>query len=95
MVVDIIYIRGERTFLEIIQTPIMTNLLHIATLSSEGIKRSRDYINKYLHSSSCDMLCIQKTWHLDENIYFSSRISSGYLYIAKSGFDSGVRILSG
>ena len=67
--VDIISTRGERTFLVRIQTQIMTNLLHIATLNCEGIKRSRDYINNYLHCSSYDILCMQETWHLDENIY--------------------------
>ena len=78
LVVDIISIRGEWTFLVRIQTQIMTNLLHIATLNCEGIKRSRDYINNYLHYSSCDILCIQETWHLDENIYIFSTISSEY-----------------
>ena len=70
LVVDIISIRREWTFLVRIQTQIMTNLLHRATLNSEGIKRSRDYINNYSHCSSCDILCIQETWHLDENIFF-------------------------
>ena len=74
LVVDIISIRRKRTFLVIIQTQIMTNLLHIATLKCEGIKRSCDYINNYLHCSSCDILCIQGTWHLDENIYFLVRL---------------------
>ena len=73
----------------------MSNLLHIATLNCEGIKRSRDYINNYLHCSSCNILCIQETWHLNENIDFFSTISSEYLYIAKSGVDSGARILPG
>ena len=73
----------------------MTNLLHIATLNCEGIKRSRDYINNYLHCSSCDILCIQETWHRDKNIYIFSMISSEYLYIAKSGVDYGARILPG
>ena len=63
-------------------------LLHITTLNCEGIKRSRDYINNYIHCSSYDILCIQETWHLDENIAFFSTISSEYLYIAKSGVDS-------
>ena len=71
----------------------MTNLLHIATLNCEGIKRSRDYINNYLHCSSCDILCIQETWYLHENIDFFSTISSKFLYIAKSGVDSGACIL--
>ena len=71
LVVDIISIRREWTFL------VMTNLLHIATLNSEGIKRSRDYINNYSHCSSCDILCIQETWHLDENIFFFSRVAWG------------------
>ena len=75
----------------------MTNLLHIAALNCEGIKRSRDYINNnYLHCSSCDILCIQETWHLGQNIIFFSTISSEYLYITnKSGIDSGARILPG
>ena len=86
---------GEWTFLVRIQTQIMTNLLNIATLNCEGIKRSRDYINNYLYCSSCDTLCIQETWHLDENIDLFSTISSEYVYIAKSGVDSGARILPG
>ena len=53
LAVDIISIKGEWTFLVRIQTQIKTNLIHIATLNCDGFKRSRNYINNYLHCCSC------------------------------------------
>ena len=46
------------------------NRLRISTLNCEGIRRTRDYPNVYLTDSSCDIFCIQESWHLDDNIDF-------------------------
>ena len=72
----------------------MDNLLRIATLNCEGIIRSRDYMHNYLNESSCDILCLQETWHLDENIHLFNTINTDYLYTAISGVDSRAKILS-
>ena len=62
--------------------------LRISTLNCEGIRRSRDYPNVYLTDSSCDILCIQESWHLDDNIDFFGTVHTDYLYTAISGVDS-------
>ena len=73
----------------------MDNLLRIATFNCEGINRSRDYMHDYLNESSCDILCLQETWHLDENTHLFNTINTDYLYTAISGVDSRAKILSG
>ena len=64
------------TFLELGSSPtgsqtennnIMADRLSIATLNCEGIRRSIDYIRNYLSTHNCDILCLQETWHLDDN----------------------------
>ena len=57
----------------------MMNKLHIATLNCEGLKRSRDYLFNYLTDSSCDILCIQESWHLDDNEDVFGSIRHNYL----------------
>ena len=69
--------------------------LRISTLNCEGIRRSRDYLNDYLTDASCDILCIQESWHLDENIAFFGTVHTDYLYTAISGIDSRDKILTG
>ena len=59
----------------------MDNLLRIAIFNCEGIIRSHDYMHNYLNESSCDMLCLQETWHLDENINLFNTINTDYIYI--------------
>ena len=61
----------------------MGDILQLATYNCEGIVRSHDYINTFLSDTKCDILCVQETWHLDNNIH------SDYLYTALSGIDSG------
>ena len=48
-----------------------------------------------LNESSCDILCLQETWHLDENIHWFNTINTDYLFTAISGVDSRAKILSG
>ena len=69
--------------------------LHISTLNSEGLKRSRDYLHKYLNDSSCDTLCVQESWQLDDNVDVFSTIHLNYLYTAISRIDSKESFLSG
>ena len=52
-------------------------------------------MHNYLNYSSCDILCLQETWHLDENTYLFNTINTDYLYTAISDVDSRARILSG
>ena len=73
----------------------MAGSLRIATLNCEGIKRSRDYINNFLSITSCDILCIQESWHLDDNIMIFNSIHPDYLYTAISGIDSRKQFLVG
>ena len=69
--------------------------LRISTLNCEGIRRSRDYLNDYLTDASRDILCIQESWHLDENIVdFFGTVHTDYLYTAISGVDSRDKILT-
>ena len=74
---------------------IMSDILLFATYNCEGIGRSRDYINTFLSDTNCDILCVQETWHLDNNIHVFNNIHSDYLYTALSGIDSGDSILPG
>ena len=73
----------------------MMDKLLISTINCEGIKRSRDYLFNYLNNSSCDILCVQETWHLDSNDDIFSVIHSDYLYTAISGVDSKESFLLG
>ena len=45
------------------QSIIMMDKLNISTL-----RRSKDYIRVYIDINSCDILALQETWHLDNNI---------------------------
>ena len=65
------------------------------TINCEGIKRSRDYIFNYLNDFSCDIFCVQETWHLDTNADIFSVIHSDFLYTAISGVDSKESLLLG
>ena len=76
---------------KLIQT-IIDNLLRIATFNCEGINRSRDYMHDYLNESSCDILCLQETWHLDENINLFNLINTNYLSTDISGVESRTKI---
>ena len=77
----------EQTMSDNVRTVIMDKL-RISTLNYEGIRRSRDYLNDYLTDASCDILCIQESYHLDENIDFFGTVQTDYLYTAISGVDS-------
>ena len=57
--------------------------------------RSTDYIRNYLSINNCDILCLQKTWHLDDNIQYFNKIHTDYLFAAISGVNSKDRILPG
>ena len=41
-----------------------------------------------LIESNCDVLCLQETWHLDDNINLFGTINTNYLYTAIYGVDS-------
>ena len=73
----------------------MADRLSIATLNCEGIRRSTDYIRNYLSINNCDILCLQETWHLDDNIQYFNKIHTDYLFTAISGVNSKDRILPG
>ena len=74
---------------------IMADRLSIATLNCEGIRRSTDYIRNYLSTHNCDILCLQETWHLDDNIQYFNKIHTDYLFTAISGVNSKDHILPG
>ena len=73
----------------------MAYRLSIATLNCEGISRSTDYIRNYLSINNCDILCLQETWHLDDNMKHFNKIHTDYLFTAISGVNSKERILPG
>ena len=56
----------------------MADRLSIATLNCEGIRRSTDYIRNYLSIHNCDILCLQETWQLDDNIQYFNKIQTDY-----------------
>ena len=73
----------------------MTYRLSIATLNCEGIRRSTDYIRNYLSINNCVILCLQETWHLDDNIQYFNKFHTDYLFTTISGVNSKDRILPG
>ena len=47
----------------------------------------------YLSLNNCDILCLQETWHLDDNIQYFNKIHTDYLFTAISGVNSKNHIL--
>ena len=87
-VVDLLYFKEK-------QLIIIMDKLNISTLNCEGLRRSKDYIRTYLDNNSCDILALQETWHLDNNIDCFSTIHDNYMYTAISGVDASKKILVG
>ena len=52
-------------------------------------------IMTYLDNNSCDILALQETWHLNNNIDCFSTIHDHYMYTAISGLDASKKILVG
>ena len=73
---------------------IMNNKLIFATLNCEGVKRSTEYIRRYLANFACDVIALQETWLLDGNATNLSNIHNKYMYTAVSGVDCKARILT-
>ncbi len=69
--------------------------LNISSLNCEGLKRSSDYIKDYLSTHSTDILCLQETWLVDQNLCNLGNIHCDYLFHGKSGVDSNVDIIRG
>ena len=67
----------------------------IVTLNCEGIKRSKDYVNSFLTLHSCDILCLQEIWMLDNTLDFIDSIHKDYLHISIAGRDSSTELLRG
>ena len=73
---------------------IMNNKLIFSTLNCEGVKRSTEYIRRYLANFACDVIALQETWPLDGNATNLSNIHNKYMYTAVSGVDCKARILT-
>ena len=67
----------------------------IVTFNCEGITRSKDYVNSFLTIHSCDILCLQEIWMLDNTLDFMDSIHKDYLHISIAGRDSSTELLRG
>ncbi len=72
-----------------------SNSLNIVTYNFEGISRSSDYVKDVLSSLNIDVMCLQETWLLEQNIANLGAIHDDYLFTGKSGTDSTSDILIG
>jgi len=73
----------------------MSEHLKICSFNCEGVSRSTEYMNEFLSKYECDLLCLQETWLLNENLSKLGNIHDKYLYTGKSGVDSTRDILIG
>ena len=60
----------------------------ILSFNCEGVKSSRDYIYQLLHTTSCDILCLQEIWTLDNTIDFLATIHNDYAFTGISGISN-------
>ncbi len=67
----------------------------ILSFNCEGVKRSCDYISNILNKTSCDIICLQEIWLLDNTIDYLSSVHTDYMYIGISGVDSNNNIIYG
>ena len=56
----------------------------IMSFTCEGIRNCRDYIYYVLENTSCDILCLQETWTLDNTIDILGTIHENSAYIGVS-----------
>ena len=57
---------------------ILSDFLNISSLNCEGVSRSTDFISDFPSISSCDLMCLQETWLLDQNICKLGDINDQY-----------------
>ena len=74
---------------------IKINNLVVCSLNCVGVRRSKDDIQNFLDSTSCDVLCLQETWIIDSNISMFSSINNNYLCTCISGIDHTTYIIIG
>ncbi len=67
----------------------------ICSFNCEGVHRTVDYMNEFVCNNLCDILCLQETWLIEQNLPHLANIHSDYLYTGKSGVDSNSDILVG
>ena len=65
------------------------------SLNCDGLSRSTDYINSFLSSNDCNILCLQETWLLESNLHKLGMVHSDYLYTGKSAVDQTKEIICG
>ena len=69
--------------------------LCIATYNCSGFKSSRTFINSFLTTTTCLILCLQETWLLDSNMDLLGNTHKDYFYTGVSGVDSKKDIIQG
>ncbi len=57
----------------------------VLSYNCEGVRRSKDYIAHVLNNTSCDILCLQEIWTLDNTIEILGTIHKDYSYTGISG----------
>ncbi len=62
--------------------------LNVMTLNCEGVNRNSHYISDVIRNNNCDIMCLQETWLIEQNMSNIGNINNDYLYIGKSGVDS-------
>ncbi len=72
-----------------------TDSLNIISFNCEGLNRTKDYINEFLTNNKSDIVGLQETWTIDQNLYQLGNIHPCYLFSGKSGVDSSSDILVG
>ena len=66
----------------------------IFSYNCEGAVRNRDYLCKLLDDHSCDILCLQEIWTLDNTIHTLNNIHKDYSFMGISGI-ANTEILRG
>ena len=66
----------------------------IRSLNAHGFKNSRDYIESSLNDNEPEVLLLQESWHLSNDIACLN-ISKDYMFKETSGVDESSRILAG
>ena len=76
----------------------MTNLsstLNLLSFNCSGLNHSNQYIIELVSETEYDIMCLQETWLLNENMHRLGDINNDYPFTGISGVDSGADVLRG
>ena len=67
---------------------LLSDYVNLSSLNIEGVSFSTYYINAFLSISGCELMCLQGTWFLDQNLSRLVEIHDRYLHTGKYGINS-------